>query len=545
MEYLKNLIVLLLVICCTAHSLSAQTGLNPGDGVDVSKQFNARLAEAERYRLNPPILQPDTARRKVNYAISNKSLNVQYLAPKVTPQVLKNEPKDTTYSGFLRIGAGLPKALLLEGGFDAVNNDNLDAGFDFRHYSINNSGNVENQKSADNDAGVYATFHTDKGFSIGGKLHYSRDAVHFYGYNNQSDTLSPPSFSESDVKQRFSVVSGQARVFNNQRTVGNIDYSTSLDFYTMEDLYAARESGLNFVVEGKKWMDGTNPLGIRLQADLTAYRDTGNQSLNNFILTPSYAFHGKNFRALLGANIAAHNEAFHFYPVLEGSFNVVDNLITAFAGVEGGLQKNSFRSLTAYNPFLNSRQPLRNSFFTHYYGGVKGDYLGINYRAQIGYKEVDNLALFLTSQDSIPRFNVLYDSAGIVTLSVELRTQIIQGLEINARFSQHIFNLQNQEKPWHLPSLSLNAGVAYRGLLDGLTLRGELFFQNALPVRAADGTADNLNTLLDLSAAADYRLSSNLGAFVQANNLLNNRYQRWQYYPMVGLNIVAGLRAQF
>jgi hypothetical protein len=544
MKYFKNLIVLLAAICCTIHILPAQTGLNPGNGVDVSKQFNARLAEAERFRLSPPALQTDTARRKVNYTISNKSLNVQYPAPKVTPQALRNEPKDTTYNGFLRIGAGLPKALLLEAGYDAVNKNNLDAGFDFRHYSINNSGNLENQKSADNDAGAYATFHTDKGFSIGGKLHYSRDAVHFYGYNEKSDTLAP-SFSESDVKQRFSVISGQARVFNNQRTVGNIDYSASLDFYTMEDLYAARESGMDIVIEGKKWLDGDNPLGIKLQADLTAYRDTGRQSLNNFIFTPSYAFHGKNFRALLGANIAAHNDEFYFYPLLEGSLNVVENLITAFAGVEGGLQKNNFRNLTDYNPFLNSRQQLRNSFFTHYYGGIKGDYLGINYRAQIGYKEVDNLALFLTGQDAIPRFDVRYDSAGIVTLALELRTQIIQGLEINGRFAQHVFNLQNQEKPWHLPSLSLNAGVAYRGLVDGLTLRGELFFQNALPVLAADGTPDNLNTLLDLSAAADYRISPNLGAFIQANNLLNNRYQRWQYYPMVGLNVVAGLRAQF
>lgn len=524
--------------------LHAQTGLDAGDKVDVVKDFNARLADAERVRLNPTQPQPDTARSKITYTISNKALNVQYLPPKVTPQSLKNEPKDTMYGGFLRVGGGLPQALLLEGGYDAFKNKNFDAGFDFRHYAINNSKNLENQQSAESDFGAYATVHTDLGFSVGGKLQFSQDVVHFYGYNDRSDTLAP-SFAAADVRQRFSMLSGQARLFNNQKTVGNIDYAASLDFYRMEDLYAARESGLNLVVEGKKWLNENNPLGIRFQADLSAYQDTGKQSLNNFFLKPTYGFYGKRFRASLGVNIAANSGVFYFFPLLEGSFNVVDNLITAFAGIDGGMQKNNFLQLTTYNPFLNSRQQLRNSVYTNLYGGVKGDYGGIHYRAQVGYKNVENLALFLTNADSVPRFDVLYDSAGIFTLSIELRTRILQDLEINGRFSQHIFNLQSQEKPWHLPSVSLNAGVAYTGLLEGLVLRGEVFFQNALPVRNPDGSADNLNTLLDLNAGADYNFSKNIGAFVQVNNLLNNRYQRWQYYPMIGLNALAGIRARF
>lgn len=546
MKLLKNLYILSLFTLLGAGNLYAQSGLDAGDKVDVVKDFNARLADAERVRLNPGQPLPDTNRSKITYTISNKALNVQYLPPKVTPQVLKNEPKDTLYGGFVKIGGGLPQALLLEGGYDAFKNKNYDAGFDFRHYAINNSKNLENQQSAESDFGAYGTVHTDLGFSVGGKLQFSQDIVHFYGYNDRSDTLaSPPTFAASDVRQRFSTLSGQARLFNNQKTVGNIDYSANLDFYRIEDLYAARESGLNLVVEGKKWLDESNPLGIRFQADLSAYRDTGKQSLNNFFLAPTYGFHGEKFRASLGANIAASSGKFYLYPLLEGSFNVVENLITAFAGIEGGMQKNNFLQLTTYNPFLNSRQQLRNSFYTHFYGGVKGDYGGVHYRGQVGYKNVDNLALFLTNADSVPRFDVLYDSAGIFTLSIELRTQIFQDLEINGRFSQHIFNLQNQEKPWHLPAITLNAGVAYTGLMEGLVLRGAVFFQNALPVRATDGSADNLNTLLDLNAGADYHFSKNLGAFVLVNNILNNRYQRWQYYPMVGLNAVAGIRARF
>ena len=544
MKLLKNLFLLLFPALFCTGGIFAQTRINAGDNVDIERQFNARLADAERMRLNPTLPQPDSIRGKIAYSLSNKALNVLYLPPKVTPRSLKNEPRDTVYGGYLRLGGGVPQALLLEGGYDVLKNKNLNAGFNLRHYAINNSKNVENQQSASSDFGAHATVHTDLGFSVGGNLNYSQDIVHFYGYNERGDTAAP-SFAASDVRQRFSLLSGQAQVFNNQKTVGNIDYTASLDFYRLEDLFAARESGLNLVIDGKKWYKESNALGIRLQADLSAYRDTGKQTLNNFFLAPTYSFHGKNYRATIGANVAAQGSEFFIYPLLEGSFNVAENFLTAFAGIEGGLQKNNFRSLTTYNPFLDSRQQLRNSMFTHYYGGIKGDYLGINYRAQVGYKNVDNLALFLANNDSVPRFEVLYDSAGIFTLSLELSTKILEGLEINGRFSQHIFNLQTQEKPWHLPTLSVNAGLSYKGLVKGLTLRGEVFFQNALPVKASDGTPDNLNTLLDLNASADYHFSKNLGAFVQINNMLNNRYQRWQYYPMIGLNAVAGIRARF
>jgi len=44
---------------------------------------------------------------------------------------------------------------------------------------------------------------------------------------------------------------------------------------------------------------------------------------------------------------------------------------------------------------------------------------------------------------------------------------------------------------------------------------------------------------------AEYFFSKNIGAFLQVNNLANNRRQRWQNYPTLGLNALVGVTARF
>jgi outer membrane receptor protein involved in Fe transport len=43
----------------------------------------------------------------------------------------------------------------------------------------------------------------------------------------------------------------------------------------------------------------------------------------------------------------------------------------------------------------------------------------------------------------------------------------------------------------------------------------------------------------------NYYFSKNIGVFLDVNNVLNNKRERWYDYPMVGLNFLAGLTARF
>jgi hypothetical protein len=43
---------------------------------------------------------------------------------------------------------------------------------------------------------------------------------------------------------------------------------------------------------------------------------------------------------------------FYFHPQLNAQFDVYESIIIPYAGVNGGLQKNSLRSLSNENPFI-------------------------------------------------------------------------------------------------------------------------------------------------------------------------------------------------
>jgi len=279
--------------------------------------------------------------------------------------------------------------------------------------------------------------------------------------------------------------------------------------------------------------------------DFTTYRDTAKQTLNNIFVRPTFNYHTDAFQAKVGVNIASHQDDFSFFPDVEVTVNVLENVLTAFAGVEGSLYKNNYQNLTNYNPFIVPRPELRNTSYFHFFGGVKGEYQGIDYQAQLGYKNSDDLALFLSNADTVPQFNVLYDTVNIFTISGALTVPLFDKLEIVGSFAQHVYSTTSQEKAWHLPSLEVNVEARYKMLDDKLTLKGNLFMENGVPFQRSDGSSDNLNALFDVNAGADFQFTDNIGGFVQINNLLDNNRQRWRYYPIMGINGVVGLTAKF
>ncbi len=96
-----------------------------------------------------------------------------------------------------------------------------------------------------------------------------------------------------------------------------------------------------------------------------------------------------------------------------------------------------------------------------------------------------------------------------------------------------------------MPALTLNVGAVMRLLEEKLKVRADLFLQNGVPARTTNNESRSLTPLYDVSAGAEYQLTDNIGVFARLNNLLNNRRQRWQHYPVLGMNGLVGLTARF
>ncbi len=515
----------------------------PTEQVDIIKNFNAKLLDAERQTVKPELPPLDTTTRRMNYNIIDRTLDVEYLPPKIRPLAMRGDALAQAYNGYLKAGAGLPGSFLVDGAYNLLSNNNFDLGINLLHHSANNNGKVENQRFSDNHIGLNGTYYLEQGVAVNGQLNYANDRVFFYGYNDLPDSLS---FDQDDVKQRFSLFSASGQVFNGERTVADFNYKAGFDFYLLQDNYAAKETGFKVDLGGTKWFNEKHALRINLITDFTNFSDTAKQTLHNFYLQPNFTFHGDNFKIKAGFNVVSHEDEFSFFPDLELSAVVLPGLVTAFVGADGSLRKNNFRTLTEYNPFLTSRPMIENTRYYNFYGGAKGNVAGLfDYQGKVSYKTTDNLALFLSNEQDIPRFDVVYDTVNIFSISGMVGAPLFEGFELSGTIAQNFYSTSSEEKAWHLPSLSVNATAQYTTLDDKLIFRAELFLENGVPFKAEDGKADNLNTLFDVSVGAEYFVTENIGVFGQLNNLADNKRQRWRHYPVFGLNALFGVTARF
>ena len=520
----------------------------PSENVTVLKNFEAQLLDAERISMDPNLPPPDTARTYQVYRLPYRDLIIDYPPPSIRPYGMRREKTGNAYKGIVRAGGGFPNSLYGDASYRYLFEDRMDFGLWARHHSASFK-EVENQRFSDSGGGLDGTYYFKQGFAVNAGLGYEMNDIYFYGYNQDStfsDTIMVPA---EDVKQRFSTVRFNGGIFNGERTVGDFNYRANLDAYFLNDAYASKEQGFDLQIQGTKWFTGKHSLDVLLRTDFTFFKDTATQKLHNFFLIPAFTYHADVFKVKVGVNIANHNDEFDFFPDILATVNILGSQLAAFAGAEGTLQKNSFQNLTAFNPYVISRPILENTRIMHFFGGVKGNLSLIEYSGQVGYKLTNDLALFQIQEDPLTeshrRFDVLYDTVSIFNIQGSIVVNLMKNLAVSGTVNNNIYTPTQQEKAWHLPVLTINGGIQYTTLEDKLQLRGEVYLENGVPYLNAEGKADNLNALFDVSLGAEYFFSDNIGAFVRVNNLADNQRQRWLYYPTYGINALAGVSARF
>ena len=542
----KYLILCFITCFIPGWVLIGQNQSLPVGTVEVESAFKARLIDTERIASTPQLPPIDTSIQPQTYQIVNRSIPVEYPAPQIRPLAMKGEKMPESYNGYARLGGGTPASLYGDFSWHTAKDKKFEFGLGALHHAASNNAKVENQKFAYTSVGAEGAVFLEQGLGVSAKARYTADDVYFYGYNllDRADTAQL-SFPPEEVRQRFSVIDVGAKLFNSERTKGDLNYSAGFDAYFLNDAFAARENGFDLKIQGTKWLEGGHVFNMLLRTDFTNYKDTATQSLNNFYLNPNFTYVAETFRIKAGLNLVSHREEFALFPDIEVSAPVLGPTLNAFAGAEGSLQKNTFRTLSDYNPFISSRNRVENTRYINYFAGARGVFQGVDYRVQAGYKNTENLATFLWNGDTIPRFDVLYDTVNIAYFHASLSAPLFQGLEINASLNQNFFSAGKGQRAWHLPSFTLSGGAAYTTEDGKAKVRADLFLENGVPYLDDQQQIQTLNALFDLSLSGTYQFSKNFGAFLQINNLADNRRQRWQHYPVFGINALAGITARF
>lgn len=539
----KGIILSLTLALISVFSLTAQPpgeDLETGE-VEVIRDFDARLEETEKLVVEPQLPEYQKGATDLIYTIPIKILALEYPAPKIRPIAMGRDKEPEVYRGYAKAGFGTFSQPYGELGYHYNDEKQFDLNAHLLHHSGSNNNNIENQRFSFTGGQLDGTYYTDEGVAINGRTGYQSDVQYLYGYD-QADT----SFLKEEVRRRINLLELGGSIFNSAETLAGINYEARADFYRLNESFgASKETGFIIDLSGTKYIGEEHPLNVRLITDFSTFTDTATQDLHNFYLQPNFTYHGERFKVKIGANVVSHEDDFFLFPDVEAEAGIIGNQLGAFVGWEGSLQKNNFRNLIEYNPFVSSRLIVENAHYNNWYGGVRGSFNDFGYEAQVGFKQVDNLATFLPLPDDQRQFQVLYDTADIFYIQGMIGGPVNEQLELTATLGQNFFSTQVGENAWHLPSLEANFSALYTAMEGKLKLRGEFYVADGVPFLNEELESERLNALFDVSLGAEYLFNDRIGAWLQLNNLADNKRERWQNYPIFGFNVMAGAVARF
>ena len=112
-----------------------------------------------------------------------------------------------------------------------------------------------------------------------------------------------------------------------------------------------------------------------------------------------------------------------------------------------------------------------------------------------------------------------------------------------------------------MPKMRVAANARFN-ISDKLYIDGELMFQGQTYGLVQDpdidlsgyaitevGTAGMRKTTIpsfaDLSAGAEYRATDRIGIYVRLNNMVGTNYERYLFYPRLGMNVIGGVNFSF
>ncbi|MBP6588409.1 MAG: TonB-dependent receptor, partial [Flavobacterium sp.] len=289
-----------------------------------------------------------------------------------------------------------------------------------------------------------------------------------------------------------------------------------------------------------------------------------------FGIAPSFAMQQDDWTLNIGLGLfysldtQNDNSKFLVYPQINASYKVVGDLMVFYAGAEGNLKQNTYSDFVSQNPYLSptlSIAPTDKQY--DIFAGLKGKLTNtVSYNLRASYVNERNKALFKSNdytQDAANEnyafgnsLQVVYDDMKTVSFYGELKADISEDVSVgvDGTFSSYINDLQSEA--WNLPAIKLNAKADFN-ITEKWYAGANVFYVgerkdqklNTDLVNVTVPSPITLDSYFDLNAHVGFKYNDRLTAFLRANNITNNSYQKWLDYPVQGFQVVLGANYKF
>jgi hypothetical protein len=523
----------------TQSALQDTTGFLKTDNVEVIKAFEAKLADATMLTISPKLPEIIPVVKKYNYDVTIVPYAIEYPAPVIRPVAMRRDDPPRVFKHYLRAGYGNLNNATGDLQLSHVFSDIMDWNLALKYRSIDNSDDVPFQKfsnlSGNTSLGM-TVFETSRlEFDLGGGL---ENRYFFYNEADRSDAL-----TEEEVKRDITRISGGLQFYNAVNNSTMVDYRIGMKgYYTaLSDINEKEFNGIIDIALTKRRDDG---ISVSFDGGVDFNSSFGKNDLVAF-LDPYIRIAKEKVTVDVGFDYIFANEKSYVFPRGEVNMAIDKKAVQVFLGVDQLYYRNNMRNTVAFNPFSNGFNGVATGITRDFYGGVKGDILGLVYRAKVGYKDIQNQGFYNTIfQDSLRRFSVNTTDLKSYYLSGSIEVPIQDILTVGGSITQNFFEDVGSGTLWHIPQLDLSLYGVISLLKDKVQVRSDIFIRDGVEAQTPAGM-ESLDDLFDLNIEATLRPVENIGIYVSGKNLLDRTYRRWYGYPNVGIHLEGGIKVKF
>ena len=544
--------VLILILGYFAAAL-AQTGMKDIE-LKATSEFEPTIKDAVKLGDLPEI--KDTVKKiaNINYNIVSTPLVSKYEVIPIDAAKMQNEPLSKLYHSLLKVGMGTYTTPYGEFWINSLRTRDIAYGIHFKHLSSSSHlKDVGYSGYSDNEGELFGKKFYKK-HTLTGEFNYKRNVTHFYGYDTTENNL-----SKDFTKQRYQLFEPVVKLQSHYTDSSKINHALKIGYYNLTDIYKVAENNIKLNTLFNTYINKER-LFVAFDADYYNHK-LPNDTFNDVIimLNPYFETHGKKWMldiglaATLDAFSNRNSAKFYFYPQLNAQFDVYESIIIPYVGINGGLQKNSLRSLSNENPFIASNLSYKNSNTKiNVFGGLKGNLSSkTSYDVKASYSIIDSMHFFIIDYSNTSaldnKYQVFYDNSDLFNVSGQVKYQLKEKINFIAKGNYYMYKTKNFNRAYHKPDFDLTFSANYN-LKSKIIFKADVFVignQFAL-TKVQDNLTYSYDSklmkgIVDVNLGAEYRYSKMLSFFVNFNNIANTRYYRWEKYPSQRFNLMAGL----
>ena len=532
----------------TNRDTTSQDTLSSAKEVVITSSFKPSLRNAAKINFTAATPLLDTTKLQLTYSIPSQNLFFSYQPVPIKPLALAAD------SGFAwephqyaKVGYGNYSSPYLEAG--ASFGDGVKKMITAHGKYQSAKGSIPLQQYEKTGIDLIGIFTTNNNQEITSKVYWDNNNVYRYGLN--PDTMK---IGKDSLHQKFNTIGVEVGIENKVPTAYDITYHPQLQFNYFSNTSASKETNLVIKAPVSKAFGKLFALDLGVTADITHYStkqylDTATVNNNLFNFNTSLRFITPNFKANIGLLPSWDNGSFSLLPNFTAEGKLADKKLVVEGGWIGYYQKNTYKSLAAFNPYIIPPSTLFNTKINELYVGIKGSIdKHFTANAKLSFLKMDNMTLFANDSTTgkTQNFLVLQEpSIQALRLKAEVSYAIQEKLSVLGAITYTQFTKLNvNNRAYGLVPIELNGTLRWK-VLNELTIKSDVFFFDGSYFRSQKMQTIKLNPAFDANVGAEFPVSNKLNGWIQFNNFLNNKYQRWEQYPVLGFQLLAGVVYSF